>query len=107
VEWIGGEGTPPGPPPALLLPTYDESLVAYRSLRQLRAGSADNQLLDRPALVNGRAVGTWKRRLDKQRVLVEVTLWESVGEAARRAVAREAERYGRFLGLAAELELRS
>ena len=100
-------GAPPRPPAALLLPTYDESLVAYRSLRQVRAdGTADNQLLERALLVRGRAAGTWKRTVERSRVLVSVTPWQPLGDAAVRALRREADRFGRHLGVPAELALR-
>ena len=99
---------PPRPPTALLLPTYDESLVAYRSLRQVRGdGTADNQLLERAVLIRGRAAGTWKRTVERSRAVVSVTPWQPLGDPALRALRREVDRFGRFLGKPAQLEIRS
>jgi hypothetical protein len=93
---VADAGEPPPPPAALLLPTYDESLVAYRGLRQIRDGRPDGELLERPLLEHGRYAGTWKRTLQSRRVIVEVT-------ADGPAVRREVDRYGRFVGRPAEL----
>ena len=74
------ETAPPEPPGALLLPTFDESVVAFRSRRYVLAdGTATDELLTRAVLVHGRVAGTWRR--SGARVEVDV-------EAARDAAAR-------------------
>jgi hypothetical protein len=94
-------GPPPAAPAALLLPTYDEVVVAYRSLRQVTEDGAGNQLHDRPLWLHGRHAGSWKRTLERSRVVVAVTAPDDADESA---LAHEAERFGRFLGLPAHLE---
>ena len=95
--------------PANLLPAFDEYAVAYKDraavlhpshIKQANAASA---ILCPTVIVNGRAVGTWKRTLKKNSVLIETSLWATLRKAERQAVATAARRYGEFLGLPAEV----
>jgi hypothetical protein len=81
-------GRPPDPPAALLLPTFDESVVAFRSGRYVLAdGGTTEELLVRPVLAAGRVAGTWKRA--GSRVEVELTApAQADAEAVRAAAAR-------------------
>lgn len=97
----------PHRPHALLLPPYDEYTVAYRdrsaALDPKHAAAARNGIFGPTIVLDGRIVGTWKRRLDRDRVEIAVQTFGKLSEAGARLVAREAARYGRFLGRAAHL----
>jgi Winged helix DNA-binding domain len=54
-------------------------------------------------LVDGRVAGTWKRTVQKTAVHVAVTPFRSLTEDESAAVVAAAQRYGRFLGLRAEV----
>jgi hypothetical protein len=109
--WIAAPSPPAGAPPprggAHLLGTYDETLVAYRDLRTVGADGAPATVLhQRPIIIDGRFAGTWKRRLGRHEVVVELALLEPPGAAQRDALRDAGERFGAFAGLPARLELR-
>jgi len=87
----------------LLLPNFDEYLVAYRDRAPITAGVASRAALSRGDLLSYRVIvdgivsGTWKRTLSPDGVGVEVTLTEPTSSATERAIVRSAERYGAFL----------
>lgn len=94
---------------AVLLPAWDEYLVAYKD----RAAAFDppSSLADRVdavglarVVIDGRVRGDWRRSLSSATVGVSVTFWNPVTRDERRAVEAAAERYGRFLGLRAQVE---
>jgi hypothetical protein len=89
-----------------LLPPFDEYLVAYRrrdailapgDAKRLNAGGG----MLRPSVVfDGRVIGTWRRELTKGGVAIELDLFERPSRIEQAALARAAENFGRFLGLA-------
>jgi len=93
--------------PALLLSPYDEYTVAYRdrsaALDPKHAAAARNGIFGPTVVLDGRIVGTWKRRLDRDRVEIAVEMFAKLSGASARLIAREAARYGRFVGLPASL----
>jgi hypothetical protein len=99
------------PPPttgAYLIPMYDETIVAYRDLRVVLEQPAPRPgLLDRAIVIDGRTVGSWRRTLSARAVRVEATLFTPLDAAAAAALDAAVARFGRFLGLAASLEMRS
>jgi hypothetical protein len=55
----------------------------------------------RPSVVfDGRVIGTWRRELTKGGVAIELDLFERPSRIEQAALARAAENFGRFLGLA-------
>ena len=118
VAEVDAEGTPwiaapktaaaPATREALLLGTYDEMLVAYRELRSLRAdGRPSTELLRRPIMIDGRAIGGWTRRSTRRSVTVEVVLRATPSRRQREALHAAADRFGAFVGLPATLSLRA
>jgi hypothetical protein len=108
--WFAAASASAGAPPARcgahLLGTYDETLVAYRDLRTVDAdGSPAAVLHQRAVVVDGRFAGTWKRRLTRSEVVVELALRAPPDGAQQRALRAAADRYGAFAGLPARLEL--
>jgi hypothetical protein len=99
------------PSPALwLLPAFDEYTVANRDrsalLKPEHAGLAGtrNGILNPVIVLDGEVVGTWKRTLGKNGVIVTPQLFDgplSIDQEGGLAAA--VERYGRFLGLPALL----
>src|SRR5262249_25739769 len=122
LERLGGEldaeldekGTPwyagPRPGPArrdrhaFLLPTYDETIVGYQGLRTVPARPLGPGPFERAAVVDGRAVGSWRRTPRRRRVPVELTAFAPVPERDAPALESAAGRLGRFFGLEASLE---
>jgi hypothetical protein len=54
-------------------------------------------------VVDGRIVGTWKRSLKKDVVILEMNTFSRLTAAAKRTIAVASHRYGVFLGLPASL----
>ena len=55
-------------------------------------------------LLNGQAIGTWKRALKKKEVIITPNLFIPLKKAEKEALVRTAEEYGKFLGLSAIIE---
>jgi hypothetical protein len=106
-RWFSGAAPHPRAKPrrhaAVLLPPWDEYIVAYKD----RAAA-----LDPPAgrdervyavglslvVVDGRVRGSWRRERSGATVRIRLSYWSGVTGEERRAVAAAAERYGLFLG---------
>jgi hypothetical protein len=87
---------------ALLVSMYDESTIAYKDLRVVLAAEPPRTgLLERPIVIGGRTVGSWKRALTKGGVTVEATLFGPLDGVGRERLQTAAERFGRFFGLPA------
>jgi DNA glycosylase AlkZ-like len=99
-------------PVAMLLPNYDEYLIAYKDraafVDQARAanvvarsgGAFANHLI-----IDGRLAGGWSRTTKPNAVLIEVAPYKKLTPVQARAVANAAECYGEFLGSAATLSI--
>src|SRR5262249_18971176 len=93
---------------AHLLPLYDEYLIAYKDrsaaldrTRWTRGASRDR--FGAPVVVDGRVVGAWRRRLERDTVIVTVARFASLRRNHASAIADASRAYADFLGL--ELEL--
>lgn len=106
-------GTPAPPDGALLLHTYDEFIVGYRDSRfvgDVRAAEAIAAWRDRSVpnglvLLDGRIAGHWRRRLEPNRVRIEVLLYARPESSDRRALEAGADALEDFLARPAELHL--
>jgi hypothetical protein len=116
-ETVGGQTysfaqAPTAPPSAaagaFLLPPFDELLVAYRD----RSPSLDpahmnlvvpgsNGIFNPIVVIGGRVVGTWKRVLKRDRVVLTFSPFAPWNDEDKQAIPAAAEAYGRFLGLTA------
>ena len=94
---------------AHLLPVYDEYAVAYKDRSALLAPEyaarpdAGNGIFRAPILIDGRIVGTWTRKLKKEAVVISPNLFRDLTGDEEWALVAAAEKYGAFVGLAAEL----
>jgi hypothetical protein len=100
------------PRTAYLLPNFDEYMVGYtdRSL-VIDAGHAKKlaafgvNLLNPAIVIKGKIVGTWKRTIKKDAVVVEPRLLTSLNKAETQALETAVKRYAGFLGLPPVLKL--
>jgi len=91
----------------MLIPTYDETIVAYQDLRIVLAHEPPRPgLLLRCIVIDGRTYGSWKRTLSACSVVVEVLLFGALTDSEAAALEDAVSRFGRFLGLPASLEVR-
>jgi hypothetical protein len=94
---------------AYLLPAWDEYTVAYRDRTDVldpkyAARVNDGGGVLKPVIVvGGEVVGSWQRTIAKRRAVIKPTLFKRLDRAGWDAVEKTAIKYGRFLGLAAEV----
>jgi len=96
---------------AFLLPNFDEYIVGYTDRSAIfdashiqKLDARGNVLFNHTIVLDGRVVGTWKRTLKKDAVILTPTLFTPLNKAESRAFAASAHRYGEFLGLSVNLD---
>jgi hypothetical protein len=103
----GPASTPAGPNSAraYLLSIFDEFISSYRDRSAIVAPEHARKLwpmgnaVTHIIVLDGRIVGTWRRRLEAKTVNIEPRFFERPTNAAKRAVTAAARRYAAFLGL--------
>lgn len=113
-SWTDGDGTtwwsaidpvPDNRPTgAFLIPMFDESTIAYKDLRVILAREPTQpDLLQRPIVIDGYTVGSWKRAITKRSAAIEATLFISLDRNQADALQAAVEGFGRFMDLPATL----
>lgn len=114
VYWNGGGGrsSTARTAGALLLPNYDEYVIAYKDRSAVSDPSHAAHLVARSngafanhVAIDGRLAGSWSRTLKPNAVLVEVAPYRKLTPAQIRAIDAAADCYGEFLGLPASLSI--
>jgi hypothetical protein len=97
---------------ALLLPNYDEYLVAYRDraavidpTRAANVVARSGGAIANHLVIDGRLAGGWSRTVKGNTVVIEVSPYKKLSPAHVRAVRNAVDCYGEFLGLPASLAL--
>jgi len=97
---------------ALLLPNYDEYLIAYKdrapfvdATRAANIIARSNGAFANHLVLDGCLSGSWSRTLSANSVLVEVAPYKRLTPAQTRAVRNACDCYGEFLGLKATLSI--
>ena len=95
---------------ALLLPNYDEYLIAYKdrgavidSARAANIVARSNGAFSHHLVIDGRLAGGWTRTIKGNSVLIEVAPYKKLTPVQSRAVMSAADGYGEFLGVPASL----
>ncbi|GGD51055.1 winged helix DNA-binding domain-containing protein [Pseudoxanthomonas indica] len=97
-------------PAIYLLPAFDEYLVGYADRAPMippqhhRRVVCANGLFNPTVIIGGRVAATWKRELRKDRVDITLAPLRALNASERKAIARAARDYGRFLGLPVQLD---
>ena len=98
--------TPLNPTDLYLLPGFDEYILGYGKRDAVLDPAyaqaicpGGNGVFSPTIVLNGRVVGTWKRVLKKDKVLITPTPFQPLTDAERETLAAAAERYAVFLGL--------
>jgi hypothetical protein len=95
---------------AFALPGFDEYILGYQD----RSAVLDPQHADKicpggngmfafTIIVDGQVVGTWKRTVKKNAIAITAMPFDKLNKAEKSAFKQAAERYGAFMGLAAEI----
>jgi DNA glycosylase AlkZ-like len=96
----------------LLLPNYDEYLIAYKDRGTIRdsssrAGSAVSLEFGHFLIVDGKLRGSWKRTLGANGVIITVKPFRPLTAAERQNLEGQAARYSRFLEVPTAIHCRS
>ena len=92
-------------PTAYLLSVYDEYISGYKDRSAMDGKNltdlfiAMGNALQYVLILDGQLIGTWKRTLKKDGVMIETNLLIGLTEAETQAVALAAQQYGAFLEL--------
>jgi hypothetical protein len=104
--YVPGAPPPPIPARALLLPNYDEYGIAYKDRSALsdpraewQPGEGDLRAYPHIIVLGGRAVGLWKRVIQKDGVQIKPQFFHAPSAGEVRAVAAAAKQYAAFLGM--------
>jgi hypothetical protein len=96
----------------LLLPIYDEYLVAYRDRLAVPHGpsviaspSGRSVRFQHALVIDGQVAGTWRMARDGRGLTVAVTAMRRLSRREQRELSATAERYGRFKGSSIELRV--
>ena len=89
---------------AFLLSVYDEYSIAYKDRsdisekRDIERMISMGNALTAVIILDGKAVGTWKRVLKEDKVEIKLNPFKKLTEIERSSVKKAAKRYGDFLG---------
>jgi len=90
-------------PTAYLLSVYDEYIIGYKDRSMIGSPEIAAKLftlgnaLTAVIVVDGQMVGTWRRTIDKDAVVIEINPFIALTKSQDRAIAAAAQRYGEFL----------
>jgi hypothetical protein len=97
---------------ALLLPNYDEYLIAYKdrspvvdSSKAANIVARSNGAFPHHLVIDGTLAGSWRREVKGNAVSVEVAPYRKLTPVQTRAVMSAVDCYGEFLGLPAALSI--
>lgn len=94
-----------------VLPAYDEFIISYKdrsdvlTSAHLRKTISDNGMFWPIIVIDGRVEGTWKRKVEKDRVRIEPMFFQSAPVKIKTLVEEAFQSYGKFLGLPADVRL--
>ena len=108
-HWFAAADASAAAPPkggCFLIPMYDETVMGYRDLRITRAGDAPsaNGRMERTIVIDGLAVGSWKRVLHGRSATLEATLAAPLDRRQSKALDDAAKRFARFLDMPVEVD---
>ena len=93
-----------------LLPNFDEYTVGYTDRSAIfdmtDAGKFDTpgNVLNPTIVLDGLVVGTWKRTIKKDSVLLTPSLFATLTKAESRALVESASRYSAFLNIPVNID---
>jgi hypothetical protein len=86
-----------------LLPAYDEFLISYKdrssslALINNKSTVSDNGIFHPTIVVNGQVEGLWKRTIQKNKVILEMNLFQKSYLQLRKQIEKKASIFGQFL----------
>ena len=99
----------PDPPRALLLSIYDEYSIAYRDRsaiseqRDIERMISMGNALTAVIVLNGKVAGSWRKTMKSDSVEIRLNPFHPLDDDQAEAVETEVARYGKFVGVPAEI----
>lgn len=93
-----------------LLPGFDEMICGYKDRSSILTGEHEQSIILRngilrPVIISdGKVVGSWKRTLKKDRVLIETAPFGTLTKNQEKEITEKVEEYASFLGRDADLQ---
>ncbi|MEL7587975.1 MAG: winged helix DNA-binding domain-containing protein [Prolixibacteraceae bacterium] len=94
---------------AWLLPAFDEYIIAYRDRSALldkhltKHVISVNGIFYPVIVVNGKVEGLWKRTIQKDKIIVEITPFKPLSRNVKEGVSASASEFGKFTGKTVEV----
>ncbi len=85
------------------LPAYDEFIISYKdrsatiTFKNFSKSISHNGVFRPILIVNGKAIGIWKRTVKKGKVIVETNFFEKPQKETLRRIEKAAEAFGKYL----------
>lgn len=92
-----------------LLPAFDEFIISYKDRQAIlpfahhKKAVSNNGIFWPTIVVNGQVIGTWKRTLKKDKVVIETQFFEQPKHSTKSLVEKAAISFGFFLGMKVEI----
>ena len=105
-------GQPGGKKSVHLLPAFDEFLISYRdrssslALIHNKKAVSDNGIFHPPVVINGQVAGLWKRTFQKNKVIIEMDLFQDADKSTKSQIGSKASLFGKFLNKEAEVRMK-
>ena len=93
-----------------LLPAFDEFVISYKDRTPLlppehHSKAFTNNGIFHPVIVmNGKVIGVWKRRIQKNTVIIEAEFFNNVSKTVRASVEKKSKKLGNFLEKKTEIK---
>ena len=100
---------PTNTPPALLISIFDEYTIAYKDRSDLSEKNDIEKMismgnaLTAVIILNGKVAGTWKRKLNKNEVIIKLSPFRNFTKTETNAINNEVQKYAKFLELKAAI----
>ena len=112
IYWMARElaSVPDGGRRAYLLPGFDEFILGYNDrsaaveAKHFRKVTGNNGVFANTLVLDGRVVGTWKREVKKDKIIVRASPFATVKKIEREEFGPAAEQYGEFWGGTVEMK---
>lgn len=95
-----------------MLPNFDEYIVGYTDRSAIfdashiqKLDARENVLFNHTIVLDGQVIGTWKRTIKKDSVLLTPNLFTTLNETETRALAASANRYSAFLEMPLSIDI--
>lgn len=97
-------------PSLFLLASFEEYLVGYKNRQEVLSSKfspfinpGGNGMFSPIIVSDGQVIGTWKRTIKKDRVIIKIDTFRSLSKSEKEDLKKEVERYGKFIGLKTEI----